>query len=151
MTRFERSVYNFFSARGREIMKCLITTLCADDPAVLTRIRIQRVILRTEKAVAKMPLFYFVMLKVALYLIEYAIPPISWKIRPFTWMSLDERLQYLNEWATSRFYYKRMLLKLLVSICLPRLYSEKKLLLSLGFEKSLQHRTRRRWSSTGQP
>lgn len=131
-------------------MQVLIATLCADDPAIISRIRIQRVILRTEKAIAKMPLFYFVVLKFGLYFIEYAIPPFAWKLRPFTSLSLDQRLEYLNQWATSGFYYKRMILKLLISLCLPRLYSEKRLLLSIGFERTLQGRTRKRWS-TAQP
>jgi len=147
VTRFERAIYNFLNARGREIMKCLIATLCADDPAIISRVRIQRVILRTEKAIAKMPLFYFVVLKIGVYLLEYAIPPLSWKIRPFTSMNLDQRLEYLNTWSSSRFYYKRMILKLLISLCLPRLYSEKRLLLSIGFERALQGRTRKRWST----
>lgn len=149
LTKWQRRIFGFFNNRGREVIKVLIATMCADDPMVLTRIRMQRVILRTEKNIANMPFFFFLMLKITIYLMEYAVPPLAWKFTPFTKMPLEARLKYLESWSGSRWYAKRMLMKLVLAICLPQVYSEKRLLISLGYEDSLQHRTSNQWSLTG--
>ncbi len=140
MTLVQRLIYNFFNTRGRRILKELIITMCADDQAVLTHVRLQRVVLRTEKYISELPFFYFMTFKATLYLLNYALPPLSWKLKPFSWMTLERRLRYLEEWQSSSFYYKRTLFKMVQCVCISHLYSEKRLLISLGFEKSMLHR-----------
>ena len=143
MTLVQRLIYNFFSTRGRRILKELIITMCADDKAVLTHVRLQRVILRAEKYVSELPFFYFMTFKITLYILNYALPPLSWKLMPFSWMPLERRLKYLNEWQSSNFYYKRTLFKMIQVVCVSHLYSERRLLISIGYEKSMEHRQQR--------
>ena len=143
MTPVQRLIYNFFYTRGRRILKELIITMCADDKAVLNHVRLQRVILRAEKYVSELPFFYFMTFKITLYLLNYALPPLSWKLTPFSWMPLERRLKYLNEWQSSSFYYKRTLFKMIQVVCVSHLYSERRLLVSIGFEKSMEHRQQR--------
>jgi hypothetical protein len=140
MNGFQRAIYGFFNSRGRKIVRELIITMCADDPEVLTRVRLQRVILRTENYISALPFFYFLVFKLALYMIQYALPPLSWKLRPFTWMSLERRLRYFEEWQGSGFYYKRALFKMVQCVCIAHLYSERRLLVRIGFEPSMEHR-----------
>jgi hypothetical protein len=137
---FQRLVHRLLMARGRRMLRELIITMCADDREVLSHVRLQRVILRTEKYVSELPFFYFVLFKLTLFIMNYALPPLSWKLRPFIYMKLDRRLRYLEEWAASNFYYKRTLFKMIQAVCVCHLYSERRLLVSIGFESSMQHR-----------
>jgi hypothetical protein len=125
---------------GRRIVRELIVTMCAGDPDILERVRLQHVILRTEKFIAALPRFYFLLFWMAVYLLQYALPPLSWKLTPFTWMNLERRLRYLEEWQASDFYFKRMLFKMIQCICIAHLYSEERLLEGLGFAPSIEHR-----------
>lgn len=143
MSNFQHLVRKALNARGRKILREMLITMCAGDPEVLTRIRMQRVILRTEKYVSELPFIYFVLFKICLYFIQFAIPPFSWKLRPFTWLSLDERLAYLDRWQSSNFYFKRMTFKMVQATCVSHLYSERRLLESLGFSDSIKHREER--------
>lgn len=140
MTTGERFIRRALNARGRNILREIIITMCAGDEQVLSRVSLKRVILRTEHYVCELPLMYFVAFKLCLYLFQYAVPPISRKLRPFTWLSLDDRLDYLERWQTSSWYFKRMSFKMIQVICVTNLYSERKLLMSLGFEASMIHR-----------
>lgn len=148
MTRWQRRIYNFFNPRGRTILKAVLSTMCADDPAVLTRVKLSRVILRTEKYISELPFFYFLMIKLSLYLMEYALPPLSWKLLPFSMMGLERRLRYLEEWQSSSFYPKRIIFRAASAVCLVNLYSERRLLTSIGFESGLQNRIAHQWSLT---
>lgn len=141
MTRFERAVYVFFNSRGRKILRELIITMCAGDPFVLTQVRLQHVILKAEKYVSELPLLHFVIFKIALYMVQFGVPPLVWKLRPFTWLPLESRLAYIEQWQGSRVYFKRALFKFVTLVCVTHLYSEKKLLESIGFGKSMEHRT----------
>ncbi|MBI3543875.1 MAG: hypothetical protein HY075_11435 [Deltaproteobacteria bacterium] len=136
------------NTRGRHVLREFIVTICAGDPAVLSSVRLQRVVLKTEKYVGELPVFYFLLFKLTLYLLNYALPPLSWKLRPFTWMNLEERQHYLEEWQASSFYYKRTLFKMVQCVCVSHLYSERKLLESIGFGESLAHREQRSFAGS---
>jgi hypothetical protein len=139
----QRAIHWALNARGRRMLRELIVTMCADDQAVLTHVRLQRVILRTEKYISELPFFYFVLFKFTLFVMNYALPPLSWKVTPFVSMNLERRLRYLEEWAASNFYYKRTLFKMVQAVCVSHLYSERRLLVSIGFEPSMEHRQQR--------
>ena len=143
MTKAQKILYGVLKKTGRQVLKELIVTFCAEDQEVLTKVRLQRVTLRTENYVLSLPFFYFFVFKLTLFLFQYALPPLSWKLTPFTKMSLERRLRYLGEWQSSNFYYKRLLFKLLSLVCVSHLYSEEKLLISLGYELSMKHRVSR--------
>lgn len=143
MIGFQNFIRRLLNARGRTILREMIVTMCAGDPEVLTRVRMQRVILRTEKYVSELPFIYFVLFKVCLYMIQFAVPPLSWKLRPFTWLSLDDRLAMLVRWQASNFYFKRMSFKMIQAVCVSHLYSERRLLESLGFGEGIKHREER--------
>lgn len=140
MTAGETLIRRALNSRGRKILKEIIITMCAGDEQVLSRVSLKRVTLRTEHYVSELPLVYFIVFKFALYLLQYAIPPISRKLRPFTWLPLEARLDYLDRWKKSSFYFKRMSFKMVQAICVSHLYSERKLLDSVGFEASMLHR-----------
>ena len=125
------------------MLREFIVTMCAGDQAVLEHVRLQRVILRTEKFVAELPVFYFLLFKLTLFLMNFALPPLSWKLLPFTWMSPARKLRYVEEWQASSFYYKRTLFKMVQAVCVSHLYSERALLVSLGFGPSMEKREQR--------
>src|SRR5690606_10355326 len=131
---------------GRHILKAFLLTMCEEDPVILENVRIAHVILRTERYLAELPFFYFVVAKISFYLIEYALPPLGWKLLPFSRLSLEKRIRYLAEWQGSNFYPKRILFKTAASVCLAQLYSERRLLSSLGFENAMQKRISHEWS-----
>lgn len=139
----QRLVYWLLKPRGRNMLRELIITMCAGDHAVLAHVRLQRVILRTEQYISELPFFYFLLFKATLLILNYALPPLSWKLVPFTSMDLERRLRYLEEWQASNFYYKRTLFKMVQVVCVSHLYSERRLLVSIGFEPSLEHRQSR--------
>lgn len=138
MNSFRSAARNTF--RGHHILEALILTLCADDPEILKNIRRRKVILRAEKFIGDLPLTYTLLAKFALYLIEYAVPPLAWKVRPFSRLSFEDRLTYLESWWASPFYSKRMIFKMLTSLCVPEIFSERRLLKKLGYGPSLTHR-----------
>lgn len=125
---------------GRSIVREILIAMCANDSKVLNKIRLQRVILRLEKYVNELPFFYFFIFKCALFLFQYAIPPLSWKLRPFSSLALEKKISYMEEWQQSRFYHKRVLFKIIQSICVAHLYSEPRLLISIGYKNSMRHR-----------
>lgn len=140
MTRFQKAIYRFFLSRGRKVLRELIVTMCAEDSFILSKIRLERVIMRAEKYVAELPFIYFFLFKITLLIVEYGIPPITNKFRRFSSLSLEKRLAYLEEWQGSRFYWKRILFKMISTVCVTHIYAERKLLTNIGFEDSLLHR-----------
>jgi hypothetical protein len=100
----------------------------------------QHVVLQAEKHISELPFFFFFTFKIVLYVIEYAIPPIAWKFRRFSKMSLEQRLRYLESWELSRFAAKRNLFKLVKAICVCHIFSERPLLKAIGYEEALKLR-----------
>jgi hypothetical protein len=140
---WQRVVYWLLKPRGRRMLRELIITMCAGDKAVLEHVRLQRVILRTEKFISELPFFYFLLFKFTLFVLNFALPPLSWKVLPFIWMGPERRMRYLEEWQASSFYYKRTLFKMVQCVCVSHLYSERSLLVSIGFGPSMEKREQR--------
>lgn len=130
--------------RSRKTLAALIITLCANDEFILSHIRIKRVILRTEKRISELPIFFFFAFQIVLYLLEYSIPPLAWKILPFSRLSAEKQLAYLEGWESSRFAIKRNLFRLVKAVCICQIMSERKLLIALGYGEALEDRLGRR-------
>jgi hypothetical protein len=145
VSRAQKAIQNTFISSGRPILRTFLLTMVAEDPEVLKHVRLTHVILRVERYLFELPFFYFLAVKLSFFLIEYAIPPLGMKLRPFTWLSLQQRERYLDEWQNSNFYPKRILFKAAASVCLGHLYSEKKLLESIGFKGSMDKRVAHQW------
>lgn len=139
----QRIVRRLLAPRGRKILREYIVTTCAGDPEVLTRVRLQHVVLKTEQFVSALPFIYFLLFKLTLFMLEYSIPPLALKLRPFTWLPLEKRLKYLEQFQGSSIYFKRTLFKMVHAVCVSHLYSERKLLMYVGFSRSMEHRERR--------
>ncbi len=125
---------------ARQILESVVIAFCAGDEFVLSRIRMQKVVLKTEKQISELPFVFNLVFRTALYLIEYAFPPIAWKFRRFTRMPLERQMEYLHEWMHSPFAYKRNLFKLVKAICVSQIFSEHKLLEGIGYGPALEHR-----------
>lgn len=144
MTSLQHRIWVGLTFRGRHIVEALIIALCAGDEFVLSRIRMQRVILRTEKFIAELPFFFFITFKFVIYVIEYAFPPLAWKFRRFSRLPIDKQLQYLQSWEQSMFSFKRMMFKLVKAACVNQIMCEYKLLADLGYRECLEARTGKR-------
>lgn len=134
--------------RGRRILETLIVTLCAGDPMVLEKIRMQHVVLRAEKHIAELPPQFFLGFKVVLYLIEFLSFPLVWKFRRFTRMKLEDRIWYLETWENSPVAIIRNLFKLVKAICVCHIFSEHRLLAEIGYGEAIEERMRKRPSGS---
>jgi hypothetical protein len=143
MTDLQRRIWIFLTFRGRRILESLVVTLCAGDEFVLSRVRMQHVVLKAEKQISELPFFFFFTFKIVLYVIEWAVPPLSWKFQRFTRMPLERRLEYLEEWEFSKFAAKRNLFKLVKALCICHIFSEPKLLESIGYGDAMRKRYER--------
>lgn len=143
MTNLQRRIWLSLTLRGRRIVEAMVITLCAGDEFVLSRIRMQHVILKTEKHISELPFFFFLMFKIVLYMIEYSFFPFSWKIRRFSGMTLEKRLIYLETWEHSKFALKRNLFKLVKALFICHIFSEHTLLVAIGYGDALQNRVKR--------
>ena len=122
---------------GRRALRALILTLCVEDEFILSKIDIPRVIQKIEDRVCLLPAFFFFLFKGTLLFMEFGLPPLGWKIRRFSSLSLEKRLQYVESWTYSKVYLKRNLFKLIKAICLSHVFSEHELLKGIGYERAL--------------
>ena len=125
---------------NKRLQRRLIESVCGADARVLERINIDHTITKIEEFVNEIPPFYRFCYRISLWVIQYAIPPLAWKLRPFSSLSDGQCSKYLESWRSSRFYFKRILFKLPVIVCVLNIYSNRSLLDEMGFGKSLQHR-----------
>lgn len=126
--------------RGRHILEAMLICMCAGDEDVLSKIRMKHVVLKTEKHVTELPKFYFLAFKAVLLWIEYEIFPLAWKFRRFSKMPINRQLAYLETWERSSFFAKRNMFKLVKAMCVCHIYSEHKLLASIGYENAMRAR-----------
>ncbi|MGZ3689316.1 MAG: hypothetical protein ACXVBW_13510 [Bdellovibrionota bacterium] len=144
MTGTQLRIWNILTFRGRGILESMVVTLCAGDEFVLSRIRMQHVVLRAEKQISELPFVLFLGFKICLYLIEYSFPPLAWKFRRFSRLPLESRMAYLETWEGSSLALKRNIFKLVKALCICNIFSEHKLLAAIGYEESLVKRMQSR-------
>jgi hypothetical protein len=137
---FQRAFINYLKPKGRKTLHAILEALCVNDQVILSKINLDKLTDRIEQSVNELPMLYFMFFKITLFLIEYAMPPLAFKIRPFRWLNSEEKLSYLNCWVTSRIYSKRILFKLVSTTCLSHLYSEPAILETIGYKRSMDHR-----------
>ncbi len=122
------------------ILKHLIIALCENDTDILSQVDLAVVVTRIRNFVKKLPGVLYLVFYINLFFLEFALPPVVWKIRPFTWLNLQQKLDYLGSWQSSRFGLKRTAFELIKRTCLMHLYSEKTLLKHMGFGSVLTNR-----------
>jgi hypothetical protein len=127
MTSLQHRIWVFLTFRGRSILEALIVALCAGDEFVLERIRMQKVVLRTEKYVSELPFTFFLGFKLALYLLEYV------GIGRFSKLSIERKLRRMEIWETSGLGPQRNLFKLMKAACVCHIFSEQRLLADIGY------------------
>jgi hypothetical protein len=119
--------------RGRWSLRRVVLAFCDNDEQVLSRIDVDTIVLRIEHNMAMLPFGYFLAMKIALFLMEFAIPPIAGKILPMSLMPAEKRIRYIESWVDSRFSWKRMTFYALKYLCLKQIYSEPALLEHIGY------------------
>lgn len=124
----------------RKILSSFVLAFSAGDPLVLDNIGLERVVDRVEIYLAQMPPVYSWGLRCLILLVEYGVPPLTTKFRPLHRLPVSERVAYLDEWGTSRFFLKRIGYTGLKFIFLPPIYSEEELLFKLGYSRTLEER-----------
>ena len=118
----------------------LILAMVAYNEKTLGLAPMPEALVKIKKYLRELPWFYGTLFYLALCLFYFAIPPVAFKLRPFFFLTRNEKLKYLQSWHDSHWYWKRILLKLLSSICMANLFSDQKILQDLGFGRSLEHR-----------
>jgi len=127
--------------RRRRILQCLIIALCGGDAEILVHVRLTKVVLKTEKDLIGLTFALRATFYVVLWLIEYAFPPLDWKFKRFTKMTMEERVRYLeSSWDRSPLAPKRVLFKLVKAVCVSQLLAEHKVLRSIGYGDALDER-----------
>lgn len=124
----------------RKILSGFVFAFCGGDPLVLGNIDVEAVVDRVGGCLKKMPVTYAIGLRCLILLVEYGIPPLVLKIRPMSSLPILQQVKYLDQWATSRFFVKRVGFIGLKFIFLPQIYSEAKLLQTLGYAHVLEER-----------
>ena len=130
----------WYKRQLRRILESLIIGLCAGDSRVLSKVNVAQVAGNVEQFVAELPPFYRFCFFISLFILEFALPPLVWKVRPFSKLPIEKRVHYLEDFQSSWFYFKRIIFKLPSVVCVLHLYSEPALLVYIGFEKSINHR-----------
>jgi hypothetical protein len=151
MSWAQRLIRWLLRSRGQWSLRSMILTLCANDREILDKIDVDTVVERIEDYLAGLPLAYFLGVKGVMLLVEFAIPPISPKLLPMSFMPLEKRIKYVESWADSRFSWKRMSIYALKFVCLKQIYSEPALLQAIGYGPALQERTQGKCSSMARP
>lgn len=128
-------------ARHERTLYALMRVACANDPAVLSRVELQNVVKKIHIAVACFPRRYALLFWFNLYLFEYALPPLSWKIRPFSALSPEKQMQTAIHWQERGYFFQRLIFQFLRSVILAAMFSEPGILDLVGYEQALRQRT----------
>ena len=140
MSRWQHRLWVFMTFRGRPTLEALMIALCNGDEFLLSRVRLQRVILKTEKYISELPFFYFMVFKFILYVIEYGVFPFSFRIHRFTRLPVHKQVQVLATWDANPNPLKRNLFKFVKGTCLSHILAETKLLEALGYGEMILDR-----------
>lgn len=129
--------------KGRGVLRTLIESLVAGDVEILSRVRMEAVIARTENAIARYPLPIFLTAKATVFLLEYFAPLMTRRWQRFTSMPIEDRVRYLEGWEYSPIDMQRNLFLLLKASLLTSLASEPGLLDFAGYSAFMRHRQER--------
>ncbi len=122
------------------IIRKLLLTFVAEDAFILAHVDLDRVLEKIHLSLRALPPAIRLAFHGMLLLFQYGIPPLAWKWRPFTWLPLEKRLACIEEYEQSVLPLKRLNFKILKVICLPALFSERELLIEIGYGRALQWR-----------
>lgn len=131
--------------------RALICSLVGEDPAILGKADLERVLDRMETRSAEFPIPFFLFYKMSVFFFGYATFPFALKIRPFHWLGLAARLRYLEQWDVSRTGACKGILKLLKLMAITSLLDEPALLEYHGYAEDMAHRQGHREASCVSP
>ena len=122
------------------IIKKLLLTFVAEDIFILAPVDLDRVLEKIHLSLRALPCSIRFVFHSILLLFQYGIPPLVWRWRPFTSLPLEKRLTCVATYEQSTLPFKRLIFRLLKVICLPALFSERELLIKIGYGRALQWR-----------
>jgi hypothetical protein len=140
MGGFQALIRSLLRTSGRWSLTKVVIAFCDGDEEVLSRINVDTIVRKIELYLVGLPFGYFLAMKIALFIMEYALPPVSGKFMPMMWMSPERRIRYIQSWADSRFSWKRMTFYALKYLCLKQIYAEPALLEHIGYGPALRDR-----------
>lgn len=120
------------------IIKKLLLTFVAEDSFILASVDLNRVLEKIHRSLGALPCSIRIAFHGILLLFQYG--PLVWKWRPFTSLSLEGRLSCIAAYEQSTLPSKRLIFRMLKVICLPALFSERELLIKIGYGRALQWR-----------
>jgi hypothetical protein len=147
MGGFQTLMRSMLRTTGRWSLRKVVIAFCDGDEFVLSKINVESIVRKIELYLVSLPFGYFLAMKMALFIMEYAIPPVHSKFRPMLLMSPERRVRYIQSWADSRFSWKRMTFYALKYICLKQIYAEPDLLDAIGYGPSMRERMEGRCTS----
>lgn len=140
MSGFQLFIRSLLRTTGRWSLRKVVIAFCDGDEEVLKRINVEAIVRKIELYLVSLPFGYFLAMKMALFIMEYAIPPVHTKFRPMLLMSPERRIRYIQSWGESRFSWKRMTFYALKYICIKQIYSEPALLEYIGYGPAMMER-----------
>ncbi|HPO12181.1 MAG TPA: hypothetical protein PLI09_01945 [Candidatus Hydrogenedentes bacterium] len=143
MNKIQVMVVRRLLPKGRGVLRTLIESLVAEDVEILSRVRMEAVIERSENAIAHYPLQIFLTVKATLFMLEFFAPLMTRRWQRFTSMPLEDRVRYLEGWEYSPLDMQRNLFLLLKASTLTSLASEPGLLDFAGYSAFMRHRQER--------
>jgi hypothetical protein len=125
----------------KRVLQHLVKAFFGHDPWILERISLDRVIFKICRYVAEFPTLHRFVFRLGLFLVQWGVPPLAWKLRPFTRLSPEAQLHLLqNSWQHSLFPAKRTLFLLLKVGCVCNALTEHALLEGIGYGPALDAR-----------
>jgi hypothetical protein len=118
----------------------LLIALCGGDYEFLKDVSFEPITAKIKNHIDALPIHLRFVHSLTLFLIANPIPPLSWRLRPFSKMSLDKQVKYLESWEDSRFAARRMMFKIVKVVYLIHLLSDPSLLKITGAYEWLQAR-----------
>ncbi|OFZ11598.1 MAG: hypothetical protein A2Z20_03170 [Bdellovibrionales bacterium RBG_16_40_8] len=94
-----------------------------------------------HQTLINLPPFLSFAMHAVFFVAEYAIPPLSFKIRPTRMLPVAKRTAYLAKLQNSLFFVKRAIFLVLKHFCTSCLYSHPRILQNIGYGPSYKERT----------
>ncbi len=105
------------------------------DTTLKNKVDVQTVLKKSNTYISSLPTIYKVFMRASFFYFQYAVFPFERKLLPFSLLSADGKQKYLETWAESRFFIKRMVYRGMVSCTLPFLFADPAFVEKIGYQK----------------
>ena len=119
----------------------MAVTVVGEEPRVLEAMDLDAAMERRRASLATYPRVFALIYTFGLLAFEYALPPLGWKLRPFSRLPFEKRMAYVVQWERSRWQAKRNLLMLMRLMTLADVMVQPAMLEWIGYGESWRHRT----------